>query len=361
MRQSLDSIGLTFGTDKASRYHDYLNFYESFFAPLRDTPLTILEIGVLDGASLKTWEAYFPEATIVGAEINAKAKVFERGRIKIELLDQSDVQELTNVGMKYGPFDIVVEDGSHMLEHQITSLRTLFPFVKPDGIYIVEDLQTNYGGLRAKYQGIASQSCVDFLKTWLDLRVADDQLPLKNVEDAFLRTYGRSIRFMTFYRRACLIKKDYKYAEREGTKASPLMVLETENPPIPMRIQAHLSHVGDVAGTEGFIHSTSKRNTLQGFLIEAPHSALDYRVRFADLTWSDWTPSGEFAGTRGKSRIIHGFTVRLAEHAGPNYSLRYAGLFADTDAPVLARSNEDCVSPTGGPLIGIQIFLIELV
>ncbi len=44
-----------------------------------------------------------------------------------------------------------------MWEHQITTLRALFPFLRSGGYYVVEDLQTNYGALQAKYRGIASE------------------------------------------------------------------------------------------------------------------------------------------------------------------------------------------------------------
>ena len=67
-------------------------------------------------------------------------------------------------------------------------------------------MQTNYGLNSEKFRGVASVTCVDYLKRWLDLRVADTKLPLTEVEDAFLRTYGRAAEFLAFHRRACLIK-----------------------------------------------------------------------------------------------------------------------------------------------------------
>ncbi len=63
---TLDALGLKHRTDKASSGHDYLTFFDSFFAPLRDQPITLLEIGVFNGASLRTWEEYFPRGKIVG-------------------------------------------------------------------------------------------------------------------------------------------------------------------------------------------------------------------------------------------------------------------------------------------------------
>ena len=150
---SLDTIGRRCGTDKSSEGHDYLSFYERFFSSLRYERAKILEVGVFKGASLKTWERYFPHASIVGVDINPEAQKFASDRISIENADQSNIQDLVDIGVRHGPFDIIIEDGSHLWEHQITSLRTLFAFVKNEGFCVVEDLQTNYGQLGVRYKG----------------------------------------------------------------------------------------------------------------------------------------------------------------------------------------------------------------
>ncbi len=107
-------------------------------------------------------------------------------------MDQSYLEDLVRVGVKHGPFDIIIEDGSHMWEHQITTLRTLFPFVTAGGMYIVEDLETNFQRLEPKYRGNASISCVEYLKKLVDFRVADSDLDISREEDAFIRTYARA-------------------------------------------------------------------------------------------------------------------------------------------------------------------------
>jgi hypothetical protein len=94
MPLTLDELGLKYGTDKASLHHNYLNFYEGFVAPLRDQPLTLLEIGVFQGASLRMWREYFPYAKVVGVDIMLSCKQFETDRIKIELADQSNLEHL---------------------------------------------------------------------------------------------------------------------------------------------------------------------------------------------------------------------------------------------------------------------------
>ena len=75
----LDELGILHGTDKGSLGHGYLGHYERILGPLRDEPITILEIGVSDGASLRMWADYFTRATIVGVDINEVLSPARRG------------------------------------------------------------------------------------------------------------------------------------------------------------------------------------------------------------------------------------------------------------------------------------------
>jgi hypothetical protein len=357
---SLDSIGLKHRTDKSSRGHDYLNFYETYFAPLRGEKLNILEIGIFNGASLSTWADYFPHAKIVGADINPATKRFERDRIAVEILDQSDIEQLVHVAVKHGPFDIIIEDGSHMWEHQITSLRTLFPFVRNNGIYVVEDLQTNY---RISYKGVASFTCVEYLKKWVDLIVGDALVPLVDLEDAFLRTYGRSAKYINFYRHACLIKKHVAHVKQgaqvssDTTAGTPLAQIDPEAESKPVRLVGHLSFKGDVVGNGGFINLESDTYSFQGLSISTEGDLLEYRVCGQDNVWTDW--SNQFAGTRGKSKLLIGVSVRLRSDVKDRYSLRTIGRFADSVNSLEVSDGKDCVSSTQKPLCGIQIVLTE--
>ena len=36
-------------------------------------------------------------------------------------------------------FDYIIDDGSHIREHQILTASVLLPFVKPNGLYFIED------------------------------------------------------------------------------------------------------------------------------------------------------------------------------------------------------------------------------
>lgn len=356
---SLDKIGLRFGTDKASTGHDYLSFYEKFLSPLRNLQLSILEVGVLGGASLKTWESYFPNAKVTGADIVPASKRFEGGRVGIEILDQSNIQELTQLALNHGPFDIVIEDGSHMCEHQITTLKTLFPFVKSDGIYIVEDLQTNYGDMLKSYRGTSTITCVEYLKKLLDIRVADDCIDISMIEDPFLRTYGRSIGFMTFYRRACLIQKNFIASDRQGSPGSSLVGNGAGEASEPIFITAHVSNTGDIFGPKGFINKGAGAH-FQGLELRSAESVLEYRVLAQHDNWTPWVPEGAYLGTRGQSKLLTGVAVRLRDDAKGKYLLRVVGLFAGSEELVEAKDGQDCKSANGSPLYGLQVILNKL-
>lgn len=358
--KTLDALGIKFGTDKASSTHDYLNLYERFFQPMRHTAAKILEIGIYNGASLSVWESYFPNATIIGADIDRSTMRFARPRVQIEIIDQSDIESLVYLGLKYGPFDAVIEDGSHFWEHQITTLKTLFPFVRNGGIYIVEDLQTNYGNLEADYRGVASISCVEYLKKLVDLRVSDDQFDISQVEDPFLRTYGRSMRTITFYRRACVIEKMvppklYLLSE------SPFVHTENDSTVVPTVIRAHIAHYGDRVSVSGWLRSTPEFH-FQAFSVETENeffNCLSYRARLADGGWTNWQDNGELVGTQGIHQSLTGFSVQLSEAETSRYDLQVIGEFSSTPpATITVRGGEDCVPPSGaGCLIGIQVVL----
>ena len=139
----LDRIALQFGTDKF--VHGYTPYYERHLGLLRFEPITLLEIGVWDGASLRTWEAWMPEAQIIGVDIALRVDLHTRQITTI----QSDIKT-------YDPpcaFDVVIDDGSHLAFDVVAAWNRLWPYVKPGGWYVFEDLETQfepgYGGSRA--------------------------------------------------------------------------------------------------------------------------------------------------------------------------------------------------------------------
>lgn len=135
MRLSLAELGALFNTDKAA--HGYLAEYEPRLDPVRDSATAVLELGVDRGQSLKLWANYFPSARIVGVDLFKIAPL--RGRIRLEQCDAADFMRLNAIARKHGPFDLVVDDGSHQTIHHGISFAALWSHLKPGGWYAIED------------------------------------------------------------------------------------------------------------------------------------------------------------------------------------------------------------------------------
>jgi beta-1,4-mannosyl-glycoprotein beta-1,4-N-acetylglucosaminyltransferase len=136
---SLQEIGLKYGTDKAV-YHNFLNFYESKFGHLKDKEINLLEIGFLNGNSIKTWLDFFGNAQIYCIDIIDVD--FEHERFHFHKISQDD-ETLKNI-FKDDFFDIIIDDGSHLTSHQLKSLEFLWDKLKYSGFYIIEDLHTSF-------------------------------------------------------------------------------------------------------------------------------------------------------------------------------------------------------------------------
>lgn len=145
----LSRLALLFGPAKWNPQW-YAQQYERYFRAVRRRRLRILEIGVggyanpgEGGHSLRMWKAYFPNSRVYGIDFHDK-RALEEDRIRIFQGDQSDTAFLRRTAGEIGELDIVIDDGSHINSHVISTFETLFPLLKPDGIYIVEDSQTSY-------------------------------------------------------------------------------------------------------------------------------------------------------------------------------------------------------------------------
>jgi hypothetical protein len=149
--RDLTRLARIYGTDKWSIYHQYTPHYERHLAPLRKRPVRLLEIGIGGdhddpsdgGASLRMWRRYFRHGEIHGMDLFDKSGV-AGDRITVHQGDQSDTGSLQALGAALAPIDVLIDDGSHRCSHVIGTFHALFPYVRPGGIYIIEDLETSY-------------------------------------------------------------------------------------------------------------------------------------------------------------------------------------------------------------------------
>jgi hypothetical protein len=135
-------------TDNLTKWAHYLGIYDRVLRPFRDRPIRMLEIGVARGGSLQMWRRYLhPDSIIVGLDIDPSCRRFDdpKRKIHVRIGGQQDVAFLKDVTADFGPFDVILDDGSHMASHMIESFRELFPNALADGgVYLVEDIHANY-------------------------------------------------------------------------------------------------------------------------------------------------------------------------------------------------------------------------
>lgn len=144
LRKNLNDIGLECGTDKAS--HGYLDFYDDLFSVLRTQPVSILEIGVAGGESIRMWSEYFihPFTKIYGVEIQDKPLPVFDPRINIFITDATSPNAVFDITQAIGSLDIIVDDGGHFSSQQKSALSLWWPHLKSGGILSVEDTHTSY-------------------------------------------------------------------------------------------------------------------------------------------------------------------------------------------------------------------------
>jgi 8-demethyl-8-alpha-L-rhamnosyltetracenomycin-C 2'-O-methyltransferase len=186
---TLDEFGRKYGTDKASGSHNYLQWYETFFQPIRYKSFTFVEIGVASGASIKTWRDYFPHALIIGMDIQDKKEHVEE-RVRIALGDQADAAALDDMlSQCNGPPSVINDDAGHNAEAQLFSYKHLVPKMSPGGLYVLED--------------IGSEDVCHFLMN-LALRVVRGNL--SDDHDEWIRNHGNLVETVNFYRESVITK-----------------------------------------------------------------------------------------------------------------------------------------------------------
>jgi demethylmacrocin O-methyltransferase len=154
---NLCELAEKYNVDKCPKvYHYYTPEYHKI---LKDfSPKQMLEIGIgthqimksicgkdyVVGASLRMWKEYFTNCKIVGIDINEQSvKDAVEDRIDTYLSDQSCPVSLENLVQKTGNFDFIIDDGSHLVKHQLISIKSLWKNLNSGGIYIIEDIPSS--------------------------------------------------------------------------------------------------------------------------------------------------------------------------------------------------------------------------
>ena len=208
----LNDIGIKYNTDKCSGFHNYLNKYEFFIRKWKKEPITILELGVFKGGSIKTWETYFENAKIYGVDIDESCKAYSSDRCNVLIQDLADENNLMKLA-ELSP-QIIIDDASHIWSHQIKAIFQLFPRLSQGGIFIMEDLTTSFSAYRTLTE--YRDSCVstyEFLSAIAQIVISGEYLDTTGMKKEIyilkdeIEMIARQVEMITFIHGSCIMVK----------------------------------------------------------------------------------------------------------------------------------------------------------
>ena len=142
--EDLQDIGLS---DKGDRHpshnHFYIDIYDEIISPMKDEPVQLFEIGISTGASLVLWSQYLKNGIITGLDKNIPQRIDYLNTLPNVNIIQGPAYEeyAVNKLCESLPLqDVLIEDGSHLIEDQIRAIHLYHRLVKPGGYFIVEDI-----------------------------------------------------------------------------------------------------------------------------------------------------------------------------------------------------------------------------
>ena len=156
--KKLEDLFNYFGTDKGSKIvspysklenkkfynaHNFAKFYDKHFKSIKKKKINILEIGVWEGASTASFYHYFKNASFFSLDRNFKFKYFSK-RVNFFYCDTTSYKDLFKFKSflkqkNVISFDIIIDDGSHVLSNILKNLNFFFKYLKSGGIYVIED------------------------------------------------------------------------------------------------------------------------------------------------------------------------------------------------------------------------------
>jgi hypothetical protein len=213
--QTLKELSKKFQSQKEESIS--IEIYEDFFKKRKNEKLKLFEIGIgglsdpnKGGSSLKIWEEYFPNATIYSLDLYKK-NIESTDRLKVYQGSQIDKKILDLIHKDSGDFDYIIDDGSHINQHQIKTFKLLFNKLKSGGLYFIEDIQTSY---YLGYGGDAfylnnKKTAINYFKTLID------KINYKEHENPFFSEdyFCKNITEIHFFRNLIVIKKNTNAVE----------------------------------------------------------------------------------------------------------------------------------------------------
>jgi hypothetical protein len=136
---TLTELADYYKSDKDTIKHRYCETYELYLSSLKNRPINLLEIGVGSGCSLKMWHDYFRSASILGIDIRPECGQLCKAYPRVSII----IGNATKMSVEC-PFDIIIDDGSHISLDIVETFLLHWRCLRPGGFYVIEDLRPTY-------------------------------------------------------------------------------------------------------------------------------------------------------------------------------------------------------------------------
>lgn len=149
-KSQLCEIGAKTGTDKSpyntnGARHSYTAIYDLFFSTLKNKKINFAEIGIAKNNGIKMFRKYFINSSIYGFEFEkkfiSKAKKDNLKNTKYFQIDSSCEKNIyTTFKKTKKKFKIIIDDSTHLFNHQINIIKNTHEFIESGGFLVIEDL-----------------------------------------------------------------------------------------------------------------------------------------------------------------------------------------------------------------------------
>ena len=127
---------------RSGKWSHYFDIYEREIGSQAESGFTLIEVGVKEGGSLEYWKSKFPQARVIGVDLNPKCKTIDPS-FEIYIGDQADPRFWDEFFGSVGPFQVLIDDGGHSYHQQIQTVESALKFIE-EGVIIVEDTHSSF-------------------------------------------------------------------------------------------------------------------------------------------------------------------------------------------------------------------------
>ncbi|PPQ39237.1 DUF4422 domain-containing protein [Rhodopila globiformis] len=234
--------------------HAYTAVYDFLFAQRRFEPLIVGEIGILDNNSMNAWRAYFPNARLFGFEFSPdRIDSAKRQRLPAAQYAQIDVSSRESIfdalNAASVTFDVLIDDSTHLFDHQINVVGVGLNFLRPGGVLVVEDVFRNWDesryrdALRPYYQYFSSGYLVETNHDYAS-------------SEGNMEPYYNNDKLLVLFRNTSAVRREHPSRDLNRTLLSRALTegkIEVTELAAPLVVSPPCRYEDGVAGARGYV------------------------------------------------------------------------------------------------------------